>query len=1118
MKRILLSLVLFLFISTSCLFNLSAQNLVLNPSFENTTACPQGISQFNLAVDWAQGNSGADSCTTSDLYAGCTPSIGGSNSPNGLLGYQASRTGTHHAGFIAGDGFPGLGCALFDNYREYIEGHTSSPLVAGQKYLVRFYVSLAEGGMAGTDDIGLYFSNSYYSHNACGNQIMPVTPQLNYCGPALMDTLNWTEVRWIYTATGGESYFTIGNFKSNANTSVTPLNCNSFNPYLYYYIDDVEISPVPQGTVECAFSLVTTTTKAGCANNNGIATVEVQGCTSPFNYTWSNGSHASTLNGLSAATYTVTVSDNTACSSTIAATVGIYTPPTLQMNTINSSCTSNTGTVIANVLVGTGPYTYQWNNSASTQVINNLGAGTYNVTVTGAGVCSASASASITASLGNLTLNGSATSATCGNINGTATVGVTGGAGPFNFLWSNAQTTQSISNLAPGTYTVTVAPSTTVVNTPFFTEYFTGGVGGWTFADGPGTNGAQPNQWVVNNNTDCDCHAGNYLHITCNSASFTCFGNAGACTYFTGSPIPNPLFGDPTADKLAISPIISTVGKTNMVLKFKYQVGGDAGNDYGQLRFSNNGGTTWTDMPALYTDSTICTQATVNVPNNFENIANFRIAFRWINNQDGNGNDPGFAIDSIQLLENSSASCPSITSVTVAGSSALTLNATSTSANCGQNNGTATVTVNGTGNYTYLWNNSGNTASVSNLPGGTYTVTVSEGVNCSSSASVTILSTAGLNVSASATNATCGNNNGTAAVTVNGTGTYSYAWSNSGNTASINNLAAGSYNVTVTQSGCSATASAVVVASAGLSASFIVTQPSCGQANGSLNCSNIVGGAQPLNTTWSLNSTVISTNPQIGNLGSGTYVFHAADANACSLDTIFVLNSTGVNSATITANQTTMCASDSAIICAPAGYASYLWNTGGTGLCITATHAGNYYVTVTDNGNCTASSNHLAINVYPLPAVSISVNGDTMTAFNATSYQWYLNGTTILNATSNVYVATQTGNYTVAVSDANGCVAFSNPVNISTVGIHELVEGQGMKVYPNPLDAGFWTLECGANMVGGNAEIFDDNGRLVYQSKIQSIKSAIEFNAARGIYFLRLFSAEHTATLKLIKL
>lgn len=156
-------------------------------------------------------------------------------------------------------------------------------------------------------------------------------------------------------------------------------------------------------------------------------------------------------------------------------------------------------------------------------------------------------------------------------------------------------------------------------------------------------------------------------------------------------------------------------------------------------------------------------------------------------------------------------------------------------------------------------------------------------------------------------------------------------------------------------------------------------------------------------------------------------------------------------SSNITAVQNIFCAGDSAQVCANDSSVSYLWNTGQTTACIYANHAGNYYVTVTDANNCTAVSNHLAINVYPIPPVSISVNGDTLRAFNALTYQWYLNDTIINGATDSIYVANQTGNYTVAITDTNGCRVVSNAVNVVVSGITSFSNQQSIiSIHPNP--------------------------------------------------------------------
>ncbi|MBS1617562.1 MAG: SprB repeat-containing protein, partial [Bacteroidetes bacterium] len=479
-----------------CCFHaeLRAQNLVLNPSFETTSSCPVGISQFNLATNWNSTNTGADSCSSPDLYAGCAPAIGGANSPNGLLGYQASRTGTHHAGIILSEGF--VGCThLNDNYREYIEGQTSAPLVAGQKYLVRFYVSLPEGVMWGSNSIGVYFSNTQYLHNACpSNQLIPVTPQLNMCGPAIMDTLRWIPIQWIYTAAGGEQYFTIGNFKNDNNTNYVSLNCNTFNPYIYYYIDDVNISIAQPN--QCGITVLTDSVNATCGSNNGSVSINAQGCTTPFSYAWSApGGTGTTLSNLGAGSYTVSVTDATGCVQTASVSVNAACPTTLCRNTNGSLSVSG----------GTAPYTWQvWDSTGTVCqggiVFGTLCLGGTWVTTYGWKTVSTGAATTYTPPAGTDTLreiDNAGTTVTSWNIatlppcnacnlvvtpgrtvnvacarnaSGFAKVNHTGGTAPLTYTWSpNVSTTDSASGLAAGTYTVTVSDASGCTGTASFT-------------------------------------------------------------------------------------------------------------------------------------------------------------------------------------------------------------------------------------------------------------------------------------------------------------------------------------------------------------------------------------------------------------------------------------------------------------------------------------------------------------------------------------------------------------------------------------------------------------------------------------------------------------------------
>ena len=107
------------------------------------------------------------------------------------------------------------------------------------------YVSLGDNSSFATDNMGIYFTNSEYLRDPCpgtSSSLINVTPQLNYdCAPITDASDNWVRLEWNYVATGGEQYFTIGNFFNNANTNIANLPFNLTNPYAYYFIDDVSI-------------------------------------------------------------------------------------------------------------------------------------------------------------------------------------------------------------------------------------------------------------------------------------------------------------------------------------------------------------------------------------------------------------------------------------------------------------------------------------------------------------------------------------------------------------------------------------------------------------------------------------------------------------------------------------------------------------------------------------------------------------------------------------------------------------------------------------------------------------------------------------------------------------
>ena len=219
----------------------------------------------------------------------------------------------------------------------------------------------------------------------------------------------------------------------------------------------------------------------------------------------------------------------------------------------------------------------------------------------------------------------------------------------------------------------------------------------------------------------------------------------------------------------------------------------------------------------------------------------------------------------------------------------------------------------------------------------------------------------------------------------------------------------------------------------------------------------------------------------------------------------------------ISSSEPTICPTDSAQICAPPNFVSYTWNNNnGTGKCIQAKSAGNYYVTVTDNSGCTAESNHISITAFEAPAVSISQSGDTLRVYNETNVQWYLNDNPIPNATQNIYIAQAFGNYKVSVTDSNGCTSFSLPTRIT--GIQNIINNENISIYPNPLSAGNFQLAVSNNLIGAQVEILDDNVRVVYKSEIKNLHSEINTQFSGGVYLLRITTGTGVVVRKLVKL
>ncbi|MEI6124429.1 MAG: gliding motility-associated C-terminal domain-containing protein, partial [Bacteroidota bacterium] len=190
--------------------------------------------------------------------------------------------------------------------------------------------------------------------------------------------------------------------------------------------------------------------------NNGAASVIINGGTSPYTYNWSNGANTVNNTGLVVGTYTVTITDTNHC--TASTSVAITQPNQLTIAAYGSTtvCQGNSVTIGTNVSGGTPPYYYHWNHNLdnnTTHAVVVMDTTNYNVFATDANGCITDTSFVILNINSPLIGIHSEPNAICKGTSATLNLAVSGGVGPYNFMWNNG-----LGNLAPP---ITVSPEVT---------------------------------------------------------------------------------------------------------------------------------------------------------------------------------------------------------------------------------------------------------------------------------------------------------------------------------------------------------------------------------------------------------------------------------------------------------------------------------------------------------------------------------------------------------------------------------------------------------------------------------------------------------------------------------
>ena len=192
--------------------------------------------------------------------------------------------------------------------------------------------------------------------------------------------------------------------------------------------------------------------------DDGTATANPTGGSSPYTYEWSNGETTASITGLPPASYSVTVTDNNGCTETQTVIVSeVECSIALNIDVSNVSCNGLTdGQASALPAGGLAPFTFTWSNGDTTAAIGNLPPGTYDVTVVDAGDCPVAGQVVITEPDELVVTATNVVPVACGDENGTATVEAAGGTPDYTYEWSNGTMTPTAENLAAGIYTISV--------------------------------------------------------------------------------------------------------------------------------------------------------------------------------------------------------------------------------------------------------------------------------------------------------------------------------------------------------------------------------------------------------------------------------------------------------------------------------------------------------------------------------------------------------------------------------------------------------------------------------------------------------------------------------------
>jgi len=570
-------------------------------------------------------------------------------------------------------------------------------------------------------------------------------------------------------------------------------------------------------------------------------------------------------------------------------------------------------------------------NGTTTSSITTLTAGNYSVTVEDQNGCTETATYTVTEPSAIL-LTTQVTNVDCNGVStGAIDLTVSGGTPTYTYLWSNGATTEDLSGLAAGAYTVTVTDANNCTESITATVTEPAALAIQATIVSASCNGVGDGDIFIT----VTGGTGNYTYAWNNGATTQNLVNVGAGTYVLNVTDANGCTATGTYTITEPVVVTSTLTVTDVVC---------FGESTGSVDLTPAGGS------APYT-------------------------FLWSNfstSEDLTGVPAGTYV----VVITDANGCQAVDTAVVAENPELVLTATVTNVTCfGADNGSILVAASGgVAPYTYIWSTGGTTDFEQNLAPGTYTVTVTDDAGCTVEGTYTITGPTQLTATGVVTNISCnGANDGAIDLTVTGgTTPYTFLWSNNATTEDVSGLAATTYDVIVTDAnGCEFRDTFEITEPDSLLSSIAGTDASCsGGGNGSA-ILTVTGGTGPYTFFWSN----FRFTQNIYNLSAGEYFVIITDANGCqTVDSVTIgqpspLEVTGSAKGAGCGNE----ARGAVDITVTGGTPPYdfLWSTGAITEDITGLGTGTYCVTVTDDNGCEAFF-CAVVTAFPLPVANFS--------------------------------------------------------------------------------------------------------------------------------------------------